>query len=174
MNHSAFALVALALVLRDASAHACAPAPPPGLTVRVAGEEALIVWDAEHGVEHFVRRAQFDTTAAKFGFLVPTPSTPRLGEVDASIFDTLLRVTAPSVVVRDERTFEPGCLCDSFILRKAGVRAAAEAPVRVLSLQTVAGYDAVVLEADDAAALAKWLADNGYDARASLLEWLTP
>jgi hypothetical protein len=36
----------------------------------------------------------------------------------------------------------------------------------------VAGYDAVVLQADDIAGLNKWLDDNHYDARPSVMEWL--
>ena len=50
----------------------------------------------------------------------------------------------------------------------------ASPPVRVLDAQRVAGYDAVVLEADSAAALADWLKEHGYDQRPALTEWLAP
>jgi len=36
--------------------------------VPIAEEEAVIVWDAPHKIEHFIRRATFET-AKPFGFL---------------------------------------------------------------------------------------------------------
>jgi hypothetical protein len=48
------------------------------------------------------------------------------------------------------------------------------AAVRVLDEQRVAGYDAVVLEADSAEVLAHWLADHGYAQRPELGTWLAP
>jgi hypothetical protein len=166
------ALVALLVIVSIAPpSRACAPAPPRGETVRVAGEEALIVWDAEHRMEHFVRRARFDTTATSFGFIVPTPSTPKLGEVAATIFDTLESATAPAILVSEERPLEASCACARFTMKSAAL---SEDAVRVLAMQTVAGFDAVVLEADNTAALSKWLADHGYDESLSLQEWLAP
>jgi hypothetical protein len=49
------------------------------VVVRIAEEEAVIVWDPATKTEHFIRRAAFHSTARQFGFLVPT--TPRLTEV---------------------------------------------------------------------------------------------
>ncbi len=73
---------------------------------------------------------------------------------------------------------EPGISCLAFVRSgaKSTAPAAVEAlpPVRVLDSQRVAGYDAVVLEADAADALTKWLGDHGYEARPTLTEWLTP
>jgi hypothetical protein len=42
----------------------------------------------------------------------------------------------------------------------------------VLGTQRVAGFDAAILEADDAASLAKWLVDHGYAFRPQLEAWL--
>src|SRR5262249_16123175 len=75
-----------ALLFRSAASFACATAPPAGEEVKPAEEEALIVWDSVHHVEHFIRRAGFRTSAQSFGFLVPTPSKPELTEIDAGIF----------------------------------------------------------------------------------------
>src|SRR5262245_31614994 len=58
--------------------------------------------------------------------------------------------------------------------RTAGDRATVMSAVRTLSTQRVAGYDAVVLEADDAAELNRWLGKHGYASSPSLTEWLTP
>jgi hypothetical protein len=46
--------------------------------------------------------------------------------------------------------------------------------VRILLEQRVAGYDAVVLEADDPLALSAWLRERGYDSRPALVDWLAP
>src|SRR5262249_33182997 len=48
------------------------------------------------------------------------------------------------------------------------------AEVRVLEEVRVAGYDAAVLEADDAQALAKWLGEHGYDARPQIQDLAPP
>ena len=45
----------LAWVLAPVHARACAPAPPLGPTVTIHGEEAIILWDAATGIEHFIR-----------------------------------------------------------------------------------------------------------------------
>ena len=59
-----------------------------------------------------------------------------------------------------------------FGARSAPVEAAARAPVRVVAEQRVAGYNAVVLEADSASTLADWLKAHGYAERAELSAWL--
>jgi hypothetical protein len=46
--------------------------------------------------------------------------------------------------------------------------------VRVLDRQRVGGFDAAVLEADDAEALRLWLDKHGYVARPELISWLGP
>jgi hypothetical protein len=169
---------ALALATQARPAAACAPAPPPGVVVSIAEESALIVWDEKAKREHFIRRAQFRTTGREFGFLVPTPGKPELAEVKDDIFDQLEQATKPAVVYEEGlRGVEPTALClGLFLLRGASKfeAATAVAPVRVLDAQRVAGYDAVVLEADDPGALAAWLEDHGYAARPELTAWLTP
>jgi hypothetical protein len=165
-------LIVVVVLLAARPTHACAPAPPPREWVTIAKEEALIVWDADASTEHFVRRALFDTSAASFGFIVPTPAIPMLGEVPASVFDALDKVTAPPVMVTYTREYGPGC----FFYRGIGMTKSAAEPdaVRVLAARTVAGYDAVVLEADDPTALSLWLKDHGYDDRPALRDWLAP
>jgi Uncharacterized protein conserved in bacteria (DUF2330) len=166
-------LLAIVAMVRANPAEACATAPPPNELVTIAGEEALIVWDADHSVEHFVRRAVFDTTASSFGFIVPTPTIPKLGEVPSEIFDTLDRVTAPPVIPQEDRHYEPSCILMRMGMKTEMAGVAVE-PVRVLATQTVAGYDSVVLEADDPAALSTWLKDHGYADRPDLRDWLVP
>lgn len=168
-----FAILPFAL---HGDAQACAPAPPQGAFVGIAGEAAIIVWDEATKTEHFIRRATFQSDAKDFGFLVPTPTKPELAVADDISFVRLDDATRPEL--KYERTYYPTFFVAMFFLTRGAMKAAPEAaavaPVRVLEETRVAGYDAVVLEADDPAALAKWLADHGYDNRPALTEWLAP
>ncbi|NUO50346.1 MAG: DUF2330 domain-containing protein [Polyangiaceae bacterium] len=178
---SVLVAVALSLALGPPPAIACAPAPREGQVVRIANEEALISWDSKKKVETFVRRASFRSSGDAFGFLVPTPSKPDLGEVDSRIFVELAQQLVPKVIYEEGGTsFGVGCSAMMFLGRAsksasapAAVEAAA-APVRVLDEKRVAGFDAVVLSADDPAALSAWLKEKGFAEGPSLTEWLTP
>lgn len=155
-------------------AEACAPAPREGQVVRIVDEEALIAFDAASKTEHFVRRATFRSTGTDFGFLVPTPSVPELGEVDDAIFDRLAQRLRAEVVVK-KVGFDVRLGALLLATRSAAVAPTAQASaVRVLAEDRVAGLDAAVLEADDANALAKWLADHGYASGPTLSRWLAP
>lgn len=159
------------------AAHACATAPMRGEAVRVVDEEALIVWDEATQIEHFVRRATFRSSARAFGFLVPTPTKPELAEIDNRIFDELAQFLVPKVIYDDGGFSVEPTLSWFFFMRSAQKSAAVEvsaAPVRVLDARNVAGYDAVVLEADRADALSKWLADHGFTEGDHLTAWLEP
>jgi hypothetical protein len=158
----------------------CASVPPRGERVEITDEVALIVWDEATKTEHFIRRANFRSTAAEFGFLVPTPTQPDLGEADDSVFDHLATVTAPKVETRHVKRARP---------RRSGrgESAGAMAPrsgVEVLEEKQVGGLDAVVLrfhrggKEDDPAAGAKelveWLKKRGYEFGPTLVAWLEP
>jgi hypothetical protein len=172
---AAAGLLFLSLAALAPPAGACATAYPRGAVAEIAEESALIVWDAAAHREHFIRRAAFRAKAKDFGFLVPTPAKPELAEVSDAVFASLERITQPEVVYEREWGVEPTLSCGLMFLRGAAKSAAvAGAPVRVLDTQRVAGFDAVVLEADSAGALAQWLKDHGYDQRPELSAWLEP
>jgi hypothetical protein len=143
-----------------AGAQACAFAFDPQTSPpRVAGEEALIVWDAERKVEHFVRTARFQGAARSFGFLVPTPDRPEVAEADGRVFDRLARFYGrPVQHLRSMPILEGD----------------ASASVTVVERKVVAGLDAAVLKATDAAALGAWLRQHRFAARADLDAWLAP
>jgi Uncharacterized protein conserved in bacteria (DUF2330) len=175
------ALVGLfTLVSRPPVARACAIAPPPGENVHTTREDALIVWDAERHLEHFVRSAVFDTSAASFGFIVPTPSRPTLAEASETVTDLLASLTAPETVHETRYVLAPiGCTMLPFVplarpKATAAVAAAPTAAVVVLEETRVSGLDAVVLEADDASALADWLRAHGFELRNALKRWVAP
>lgn len=156
----------------------CAPAPHPGQWVDIRDESALIVWDAASKTEHFIRRASFETAADDFGFLVPTPTQPDLGEAEDWTFETLGQQTAARHVYQTkvETVFGFGSLLpethDKSMAVGAAPNAEPRAAVEVLDEKHVAGFDATVLKASDAQALAEWLDKHGYEARPALTEWL--
>lgn len=166
-------LAAIALVASPRPARACAPAPHAGESVRIFEEEALIVWDAKTKTQHFIRRAAFDTQAKDFGFLVPTPEKPELAEADDSVFFRLAQAIAPKVEWKVEHPLELGSWLFGMMLRGAKSEAAI-ASVDVLAVARVAGFDAVVLRANDADAMAGWLEKHGYEFGPDLRDWLDP
>jgi Uncharacterized protein conserved in bacteria (DUF2330) len=157
-------------------AHACAPAPPEGAFVQIAEETALIVWEPDAKREHFIRRGAFRTRAKDFGFLVPTPDKPELNAVPETTLSQFEEMTRPKTVNETQYRVNPVplLLWPFFMFLGRSAPEAALAPVRVLDAKRIAGYDAVVLEADDANALADWLKTHGYDARPALRNWLRP
>lgn len=155
----------------------CAPVPRPGQWVDIRDESALIVWDSKSGTEHFVRRAQFETQADDFGFMVPTPSRPDLGEVDDRVFETAGMLTAPRHFYQTTTKSEFGFgnwtdVMFSMAVTSMPAPNAMPQGVAVLEEKQVAGFDATVLQADDTQALADWLDKHGYESRPALTEWL--
>jgi hypothetical protein len=142
--------------------------------VDVADEEALIVWDPAARTEHFVRRARFRSPVPDFGFLVPTPTRPSLAEANDAAFDSLGHAIEPEIEMRRRLVYEPIPLLLWPFLLTWRATAPRDTGVRVLETKRVAGYDAAVLQADDAKALLDWLASHGYAARPELLEWVKP
>jgi len=155
-------------------ADGCAIAPRLGEHVEISDETAIIVWEAEQQLEHFIRSATFETDAKDFGFLVPTPTQPTLHEVDQQAFSDLFRITAPRFVAGGggRQREVGGCGCSSS--EKVSATPGAAPPVRVLEETRVAGHDATVLEADDADSLAAWLKEHDYPSSPELTEWLQP
>ncbi len=170
------AVLALAALVTDSlPAAACAPAPPKGAEVRIADEEAVIVWDPATKTETFIRRAQFHSTARSFGFLVPTPTKPELGEAGDDLFAALADEIKPELVIdKSGTTFE---IAPVLLMCGGGAKKGEPEPaaaVRVIQSAHVAGMNATTVEADDPAALAAWLGEHGFDASPELQAWLAP
>jgi hypothetical protein len=158
-------LTAAALRIAPNRARACATAWPEGAAApRIVGEEALLVWEPAAQREHFIRRANFAGVSGDFGFLVPTPSRPTLAEADDGVFAKLAKIY----------TYVPPPPQTLSRSRSAGglIAASAEAPVTVVEERRVAGLDATVLAATDAAALNQWLGAHRYPSRPGLTQWL--
>lgn len=169
-----FAAFASGLVMaHPRPARACMPAPPEHHWVRIDEEQAIITYDPATRVEHFIRRASFASDVADFGFIVPLPSRPTLTEAAADVFARFEALTRPKLVYRDRYSgIDPTPLVlGTFMLRKMD---SAPASVHVLDQVTVAGYDAVVLEATSSAALAEWLTSRGYANGPEVEAWVAP
>src|SRR4051794_6648047 len=121
------ALCVLFGFVRDAEPCAVAP-PDPTSRVAIVDEEALITWDPASKTEHFIRRAQFDSDAKSFGFLVPTPTAPKLAEVDGNVFYQLVDAIAPVVEYHVDRPWRIGSwLFESCMLMSGGDKMTATA-----------------------------------------------
>ena len=158
MKRHKVAVIALGL-----ASLACAPAGPEGETIHIAEESAIIIWDAKAHTQHFIRRASFETRAKGFGFLVPTPTAPELEDADEEAFRKLSQITVPP---------------DTRLMVKAAAKAEAPKPaaarVKVLEIRKIAGFEAAVLDANDAKLLDGWLKQHGYTSNPDLLEWYRP
>jgi Uncharacterized protein conserved in bacteria (DUF2330) len=173
LSTTVFTAIGLAVLLTalPPATHGCAIAFRPDKPVSIVGEDAIVVWDAVKKVEHFIRRASFRTESRDFGFLVPTPGVPTLSEVDDDVFDHLSQMIRPKVrEVFGGVEYTTSFACSA--TKKSMIEA--KSVVTVLSEAKVGGYQAAVLQADDAKALDNWLQANGYPGNAELYGWLGP
>lgn len=181
----------VSLLTLCALAQPCITLPGKGYApVAVASETAVIVWDPATKTEHFIRSATFQSDGKPMGFLVPTPTPPKLsavGEYDTPVewgYRELERQIAPKVVKRKRPVYR---LTEEWEFFPPGRFAAKSAPqtamarslymgdsVDVFSEGQVGDYRTAVLRADDSQALLAWLKKNGFEADARLTEWLDP
>jgi hypothetical protein len=166
--------VALAIsTIAAGNVFACAPAPHAGENVAIVEESAIIQWDPSTKTENFTRRATFRGTAHDFGFLVPTPTAPRLEEVKDDLFDQFEEKTRRETIHKTTTMIDwTPLVVMIFASRRVGETSGARAPVEVLETKKLAGYEASVLDATDANALHTWLTTHGYDTSPGLTAWL--
>ncbi len=108
------------------------------------------------------------TGAAKdFAWVVPVMSKPQLRAGTADVFWALQGATNVSV----QATIEEGDICEPSFGRNGGVASFGgggsagndnDPSVKVVEQKIVGPYATTILESTDAAALVKWLGDNGY------------
>jgi hypothetical protein len=162
--------VGLAAVSTVPMAPACCPAPPSGKPVVNADQTVVILWDAATKTQHLIRKASFKSAADDFGFIVPTPAKPELEESGNDAFPYLAKLTEPETRQVPRPKGNVGCGCASSPKNFQGVGAA----VNVLEDKQVAGFHAVVLEADSANALVGWLKEHGYAFSPEVEAWAKP
>jgi len=125
----------------------------------LTGENAIIVWDEANKTEHFIRSAHFDGQAENFGFILPVPSAPGAIEVaDVRAFQTLESMSPISRILASGRGHSLG---------SGGSKG-----VEVVEQKMVGDYQATVLKATDADAMAGWLSTNGHQMRPAMKPWI--
>lgn len=169
---------ALLILAQAHNVRACASLGEGELPPRVSQESAIIVWDAAHHREHFIRRATFETMSRDAGFLVPTPTIPALAEANDAAFTGFTELLRPKKVEEIQRTYRFSLfeyhVEETFYAGTSEMSDGADGNVTMLFAQHVAGYDAVVLAAEDVKGLGHWLKAHGYQSSPALLKWLDP
>lgn len=125
--------------------------------MRLAAETAIIVWDEEKKIEHFIRRADFIGKAKDFGFIFPSPTQPF--RITVANEDTFAKLET-------HRPTGIGCA-----LKAEPAADAVAGAVAVLEEKMVGDFKATVFRAQDGAAITKWLADQGHRMRPAMTPW---
>ena len=162
-------------LFKSTQSSACCAVGPSGKSVVNADQSVIIIWDAASKTQHFIRKATFKSEADDFGFLVPTPNQPELEESGNEAFPFLAKLTEPEIRTVKRPRSGGGCAC-AMLPTSSRVDSAAlpEPNVQVLVQKEVAGFDAVVLEAESAGDLVKWLEENGYAFSPEVEAWAKP
>jgi hypothetical protein len=157
---------------RPALADPCGMVPPIYVNdnttlVRVGDQQTYVFY--KDGIETFVIRPGFSGKVEDFGMLISFPTPPALRKVSEDIFPQIANAVDPPEVVIDlrYRFFKgQGRRSGKFADDKNGKAdyglQLEKHEVRVLREEAVGMYQAVVLEAGSAAALKRWMDDNGY------------
>lgn len=154
--HTLRAAVITALIVVSALGLPCCTVYNEKTPVTLDGENAIIVWNAEKKIEHFVRQADFGGEADDFGFIVPTPTVPTVAEANEEVFNILANLDP----FRNEPT------------ASSEVDAVTAASVELIEQYEVGDFEASILKATNGEALNEWLKANGYSSRPAMTEWL--
>lgn len=150
---------------------ACCPAPPSGKPVVNADQTVILLWDDATKTQHFIRQASFKSDADDFGFIVPTPTQPELNESGNEAFPVLQKLTEPEKRTERRPSGSVGCGCGVGDKSAGGL---SKSQVRMLQEKRVAGFHAVVLEADTTDVLVNWLKEHGYAFSPEVQAWAKP
>jgi hypothetical protein len=149
------ALIALASI---SVAFACAGVGPRGRPVVFGDQTNIVIWDEAHHTEHFIRNANFRSSASDFGFIAPTPGKPQLMQASDQAFYTLASLSP----IPPRGAFGYGF---------GGGGASREGSVKVIQEADVAGYHATTLWSRDAHAINDWMNDHGYVSTPAVEKW---
>ncbi len=151
-------LTAAFLVLpRPAQACACG-AVVSSSGAAISGESALVVWDGTR--ETITMAMLLQGTAKDAGWIMPVPAGTDVSLGDKAVFPRLVDATKP--VERTLYDWSP-----LTILRGAGsaAGAGAGAPVQVEKVAAIGPFQVTWLTGTDAAAVNRWLTEQGYPTR---------
>jgi len=145
--------------------------------VAIASESAIIVWNKSTQTEHFVRTVTFDTSDSDFGFVVPTPTVPKLASVDDAAIPLLNDTIQPTLTGEVTNILPVSLwtvLLGSTARNKLSYVGSTESGVEVVAEQHVNGIDATTLDASNIASLKRWMEGNGYPWSSDISDWLQP
>jgi len=151
--------LALSALASVGGAFACSGVGPRGQPVVFGDQTNIVIWDSAHQTEHFIRNASFRSGASDFGFIAPTPTTPKLNKASNQAFYTLAAL-AP--------VFPSG---GGFGGGGGRVDRMKSAQVQVLQEADVSGYHATTLKCPDAHAINDWMNQHGYVSTPEVEEW---
>lgn len=126
--------------------------PPPGETVEVTGERAIL--SLTEGVQQLDILFDLDSTTASTGLIIPTPTPATVTAGERERFDRLEAAMLPRASYYDDWWGFDAAF-------RAPATESATAP-RVLDRVRIGDVVAVTLAASDAAGLTLWLGENGY------------
>jgi hypothetical protein len=149
---------------------ACGAAVAPGgANATMNREVALVHWDGT--TETISMQLAMNATTDNVALVVPTPAPATVAAADKATFTELEQLSAPQIQHR--RHWKLG----SFLA--AGTRNEASAPAgtrgpNVLSQVHLGPLEATTLAGGDLTGLQKWLTDNGYAIKPTVLQALDP
>lgn len=165
---SILGIMLLAITTGDTLADPCGMVPPisigrPPVLARVGEQQTYVFF--KDGIETFVIRPGFTGDVDNFGMLIPFPTPPAIRKVPDNIFPQIAAAVDPPEVVLDlspVELFESSKMLRAQSAAPSGGMAFSKATVRVLRQEAVGMYEVAVLEAGSAAALKKWMDQNGF------------
>ena len=157
------AVVSAALLAWPSAAQACGGFFCNNVPIDQSGEE--IIFDIQNGKVEAHVSISYQGEAKDFSWVIPVHGVPTLKVGAPQFFQYVRNATQPTFQLQ----YDEGGTCNAFWKFGPQYEAAADAGgtptsngVQVLSEGQVGPYDSAVVAADDNAALAKWLSDNGY------------
>lgn len=112
-------------------------------------QKAIIVYDA--GREDLLLQVKYEGTLEEFGWLIPTPSLPKVEKGSMEPFYELSQLT--------QRHFGT---TKGMVVMSASLAGRGEEKVKVIEIKTVGAYEVAVLSAKDAGSLTQWLQTHDY------------
>ena len=158
--------ILFSIIAIEAVADPCGMVPPiyvgqPPVLARVGEQQTYVFY--KEGIETFVIRPGFEGDVDNFGMLIPFPTPPAIRKVPDNIFAQIAAAVDPPEVVinlnppvafKARGGFGGAVMEQSLMLT--------EDTVRVIRREAVGMYEVAVLEAGSAAALKKWMDQNGF------------
>ncbi len=112
-------------------------------------QKAIIVHDA--GREEMLLQVKYEGPLEEFGWLIPTPSLPKVEKGSMEPFYELSQLT--------QRRFG---MSQHNGVQSLGEAKGAREDVKVIEIKTVGAYEVAILSAQDSGSLTRWLADHDY------------